>query len=687
MSEQPSYPRSSLLVLAFNSVQALLPTTLIDKAEAYLDVHRIDDAVALADEQRKKLQAQLTVDSGEADALRYVHLRIGFKCLLETRFEDAGYHLFEGGLDPRLLISYYPDLRGSLLSEEDDVELFEGVADNVVPFDSVDDIISADLVRNYSPFLAPNTRSAPPTAELRRILTTAAYEMLESFLRKWRRVRGDGSVHETRVIVDTVLAKIFALNEKTTDLYALLGEQPDLILPELESVFISSGQYNALCSMYQARGLDEKLLNAWARIAEGEWTDPEIPDPLSNMLTLLTVRRNRALTQQWGVWLAAKDPERALKLLTSQGANRGRKASVDADLATLAQIRAANPRAAVQFLEHLVLQKRSSDPNLHTELAQSCISQVLDALSDEPTAKLWRAKAASYASHAQSNTPFLAYFASTTPDSPTKRARLRAALFLQSSSFYDALAIRERLLPHAQALPLEMSIVEGKLGMDHEALTRLAHTLRDSSSAEAYCTAGRRSLPPKIARMLAERESLAAWTLGTADAVPADYGRDAPKLLRMLLDVYIESGKEDAAAALMNSQAATFDVSDVLSRVPDAWPLPSVATFFSRALRRSLHEKHEALIVKGIAMGQNLAIADETHLILREQGYLVEEAIDDDDGDNEKALPPPPDTEEVLDEKAGIDIPRSNGYGQGTMAAASWDSAATPPDSGDHDFR
>ena len=62
-----------------------------------------------------------------------------------------------------------------------------------------------------------------------------------------------------------MLAKLFSQNEKTTDLYALLGEQPDLILPELETVFISSGQYNALCSMYQARGMDEKLLNAWAR--------------------------------------------------------------------------------------------------------------------------------------------------------------------------------------------------------------------------------------------------------------------------------------------------------------------------------------------------------------------------------------------------------------------------------------
>ena len=50
------------------------------------------------------------------------------------------------------------------------------------------------------------------------------------------------------------------------------------------------------------------------RLVEGEWVDPDIPDPLSDMFALLTARRNRALTQQWGVWLAGKDAERALKV-------------------------------------------------------------------------------------------------------------------------------------------------------------------------------------------------------------------------------------------------------------------------------------------------------------------------------------------------------------------------------------
>jgi vacuolar protein sorting-associated protein 3 len=46
-----------------------------------------------------------------------------------------------------------------------------------------------NLVRNYSPHLRPNTREAPSTAELRKILGAAAREMLEDLLAQWRRRR------------------------------------------------------------------------------------------------------------------------------------------------------------------------------------------------------------------------------------------------------------------------------------------------------------------------------------------------------------------------------------------------------------------------------------------------------------------------------------------------------------------
>jgi hypothetical protein len=61
-------------------------------------------------------------------------------------------------------------------------------------------LVLANLVLNYSPFLAPTTRSAPSTVELHRLLGIAAHEMLEEFLRKWRRVRGDSSTPVIRAV-------------------------------------------------------------------------------------------------------------------------------------------------------------------------------------------------------------------------------------------------------------------------------------------------------------------------------------------------------------------------------------------------------------------------------------------------------------------------------------------------------
>jgi hypothetical protein len=90
----------------------------------------------------------------KADELAYVYQRIGFQCLLETRFEDAGFCLFQGELDPRILISYFPDLRGTLLDANPTLEVFSGIAERMPPYDSIDDI-------STSPPLAPSPSRLP----------------------------------------------------------------------------------------------------------------------------------------------------------------------------------------------------------------------------------------------------------------------------------------------------------------------------------------------------------------------------------------------------------------------------------------------------------------------------------------------------------------------------------------------
>lgn len=235
-------------------------------------------------------------------------------------------------------------------------------------------------------------------------------------------------------------------------------------------------------------------------------------------------------------------------------------------------------------------------PELHTRLAMSCVDQLLECLEDEATVKLWRAKgmqlllqrcaiqlmgpggvfpAASYSS-SKSEQSFVSYFASTTPASEYKKVRLKAIIFLQGSSLYDAPQIRDRVLPHRKILSLELAIVDGKvcssfrtsppamrrmlmfafflqLGNHRDALENLVQNLHDATSAEAYCTLGGEVVPGKTAQAIGEQCGLQLWSglflpskSGTKSIAAmrqktVDEGLKRG-LLRTLLEVYMRGG-------------------------------------------------------------------------------------------------------------------------------------------------
>jgi vacuolar protein sorting-associated protein 3 len=58
-------PRSSVLLLGSNSVQSLLPATLTSQIESLLENRRFSEAVAFADQHRKRLQAKPRVEQNE----------------------------------------------------------------------------------------------------------------------------------------------------------------------------------------------------------------------------------------------------------------------------------------------------------------------------------------------------------------------------------------------------------------------------------------------------------------------------------------------------------------------------------------------------------------------------------------------------------------------------------------------
>ena len=116
--------------------------------------------------------------SMKTEELHYIYQRIGFQYFTETLFEDAGNNFFNGQLDPRVLVSYYPDLRGNLFDDGDNVDLFAGVAEHMPKEASVEDISESPpslLYEHHSIHSTPHFRPMTAGCTLTIILPLSVY--------------------------------------------------------------------------------------------------------------------------------------------------------------------------------------------------------------------------------------------------------------------------------------------------------------------------------------------------------------------------------------------------------------------------------------------------------------------------------------------------------------------------------
>ncbi|GJJ14976.1 hypothetical protein Clacol_009246 [Clathrus columnatus] len=665
----------TVLAIGTDCVYGLTRSTFLQQVDTLIAAHKLKEVAMIAQEQQKKLD-EIKRTSGvsvfevetQSEEISYVYQRLGYQCLSETIFEDAGIHLFRGNVDPRFLVRLFPSLRGTLLSTSaPSLRIFSGLVQQVRSLESIETII-----KNYTPHLKPNTRSAPPTSELRRLLAVAARDMLRDYLRKWKNkaiYSREPLSKEMCQIIDTIQAKLFAEKEETQELYALVDSaEEDIVLSEVEDTFIRTGQYNALLKLCQKRGDHDKVLEIWSKVADGQWTEEDIQDPLGKMINLLSEVKERELIQKWGLWLVQRVPEAGLKLLMDMEGKRSSKAD---DIALLSQLEAINTEAGQRFLEHLVLTRNNNDTNLHSRLANLYVDRLLSGLENEEVLDFFRDSEISLPSARlgfeysiqNANIPFLNHLA-TIVDLPSNileqiRSRCRTALFLQGSTRYDLEQIRDKLKPREDILAFEVAILDGKvryfilsctthvvdikvmqLGRHMEALQLLVHTLRDTSSADAYCALVGCAISPRVAQFLGEKLQLQPWASLVTNPSLERKGRSPTldstsetatenmrrKLLRVLLQI-LSSATETHTARLLNAQGGKLDVLDILSTVPSSWTLNALSSFLARSMRQSVHEKFEGQILKSLCLGQNLEVQENAYSTLLDQGAIIEEPI------------------------------------------------------------
>jgi hypothetical protein len=96
-----------------------------------LDRSRTSEALTLLDQRGHELQ-------GAEE--KYLYQKISLKFIWETEFESAGKVLLKADWDPRTICRMWPDLVGKGVSEDEEIEVFEGLVGILGMIRSIDDL-------------------------------------------------------------------------------------------------------------------------------------------------------------------------------------------------------------------------------------------------------------------------------------------------------------------------------------------------------------------------------------------------------------------------------------------------------------------------------------------------------------------------------------------------------------------
>ncbi|KAG0652151.1 Transforming growth factor-beta receptor-associated 1 [Hyphodiscus hymeniophilus] len=512
----------------------------------------------------------------------------------EVEYRAAEESLLEGGLDPRVILSIVPYLRNEIVEGKQGIWVHGGVKD------SADNFITNKL---------PDGSESNSTAMSDHIL-----HFLRRFLTAWRKKKGFGSVaNENEVFrsVDAALLIVLLQLDKSTPpslgppprdsirahLYALVDHGVDCF-ERAVTLLESHHRLYVLSRLYQSRRMTGEVLGTWRRIVEGELDEGgEFPNGEQRIREHLVRIRNSALVQEYGVWLATRNPRLGVLVFADdQSLVKFRPTDV------VGILRDGAPGAVKDYLEHLVFNKN------HAEYINELIAYYLDIVTNklEESNEAREILAQTYESYRALRPPKPTYRQFITDNSINEEwwhSRLRLLQLLGGSqgfaSQYDVAAILARIAPYTAELVPEVIILDGRQSHHEEALKLLTHGLGDYDTAINYCLLGGSSMYHPIS--------------GTVARESRPTREEQSKLFRFLLGEFLRiediSNRVEQTSNLLERFGAWFDVGYVLSSIPDTWSVELVSGYLVSALRRIVRERSETMVAKALSGAENLKVA------------------------------------------------------------------------------
>ncbi|KAG0017053.1 hypothetical protein BGZ80_008658, partial [Entomortierella chlamydospora] len=626
-----------VLIAGADSVSALVATPPVLHADNLLQKGRVEEALLLSE----KMAATISAGNLHRDRLQYeldyIYQKSGLIYLGETLFDDGFGLLQRGKLDPRVIISMFPDVlqKPDIVSH---VILFQGTRDQVTQLGTVPHIIERTMSKSGS----------EQETEYGKVLLKNAKDIFLHYLERYRKEYMTRRGHREALLeaIDTALLGLLVDNEDDVKLRRLLESDNSCAEDLSEQKLQQSSKHFALSIWYKVRKNYKATLSIWKKLFLGELVDNSFDIELKDMAMLLLSIHDIALIEEYGWWIVEQDETIGLKIFMPGDSKRAAMFDPDRIIDRLKSN--ISQDGLLNYMEYIVFHRKSestthhdilihiyieniarlvADPassGRHTEVVGQFIKQQEEYILGLCKPRTTGAAIMEPTAMEHSHSTFISYLQSHAKSDPVCNYRFKLCQLLQSSKFYDPADVLSKVDP-IPFLKIEKAILLSRLEKYEYCIKIMAVELKDYKGVEIFClNAGVFRSPRRGAKISASESVPSKESLMDVER--------KKELFMILLQEYLQMAQDQGGMALtlrlLDSQSSYLDLSEVIHLLPPFWSVELLQQYLLRSLRRSYHELKEVQIAKGLSLGENLRISEELFQLYETQGPVVISADD-----------------------------------------------------------
>jgi len=524
-----------IFIASPREIYSLLPVSWEKQVQGLLEDGRVDEALDLAQNSRSPSSAS----SSGLSVLNRVRLKAGFFRFKDMKFDDAKQLFCEGELDVCELISLFPLL---------------------LPADS-------DFSRSVPPLHEIADISQVAKNDLK--MMTAYMKFLMEYLEAMRPAVHTNNPRAREI--NTALIKLYVQSERPDKVQILSQLLVEVTIDQItesdanldyigcEEWLKACGYHHATAMLAQNRGNHEAALDIWVQLVDGRLKDDDFQG-LEFVIDQICLVPNSHLVMRFSDWALTHDQILAVRIFTSRF-DTAISAGSDIDDAfkpsiVIKRLHNRYPKALINYLEHLIFNKKMDNEEFHTHLALLYYETLTELKSIETE--------------------------------ETELIKCKFRQLLQSSSTLRLQLLLGKL-KNQKGFEYEEALLHSKVGDYSSALCIFVHRLKDLEGAERFCT---------------------EFSSGSSDPE-----RLKAKLVTQLLNVYLDPALSPSESGLLAGPAVkllnghdTFSTpgsaKSILNSLPDNWSVALLAPFLLRTLRTSVHEQRMGHIGRFLAAGQ-----------------------------------------------------------------------------------